>query len=251
LPLSNIFKGFVAAYHDILSHAGSSYRQILQHISTLHPGNIGNSNSAILIHCTAGKDRTGLFIALLLSLLGATDEAISTEYHLTDLGLKEALPGFVKGVVGRLEEFEKLGSAQGERTEDAGRIREHVEGQHHDRVDAEEQRGSVLSKVSQDHTQDRTDRNVLNAPDTLTKTETESERQRRYTRLAERCVSARKESMLATLQMVKQEWGGAMSYFLEVCELDTFTLEKVKENLTVHVDVSDDGGGTANLGARI
>jgi protein-tyrosine phosphatase len=40
-------------------------------------------NLPILIHCHAGKDRTGLVVAMLLDLLGAATETIVAEYELT------------------------------------------------------------------------------------------------------------------------------------------------------------------------
>lgn len=42
------------------------------------------ANRPILLHCTAGKDRTGLTIALLLSLLGVPDEAILADFSLSN-----------------------------------------------------------------------------------------------------------------------------------------------------------------------
>ncbi|KAJ1325550.1 protein-tyrosine phosphatase [Microdochium nivale] len=45
--------------------------------------------AAVLIHCMAGKDRTGVICALALSLCGATDDVIAHEYGLTELGLRE------------------------------------------------------------------------------------------------------------------------------------------------------------------
>ncbi len=41
----------------------------------------------VLIHCYAGKDRTGNSVALLLSLVGVSDEDISDDYALTALNL--------------------------------------------------------------------------------------------------------------------------------------------------------------------
>lgn len=38
---------------------------------------------SVLIHCSAGKDRTGLIAAIMLSLAGATEEAIVEDYLLT------------------------------------------------------------------------------------------------------------------------------------------------------------------------
>lgn len=46
-------------------------------------------NRPILLHCTAGKDRTGLAIALLLTLLGVPDEAIAADFSLSNLFYEE------------------------------------------------------------------------------------------------------------------------------------------------------------------
>jgi protein tyrosine/serine phosphatase len=45
--------------------------------------------SAMVVHCTAGKDRTGVFIALLLGLCGVDDEIIVKEYGLSAIGYLE------------------------------------------------------------------------------------------------------------------------------------------------------------------
>jgi protein tyrosine/serine phosphatase len=39
------------------------------------------------VHCTAGKDRTGVLCALLLSLCGVEDDIVAGEYALTEAGL--------------------------------------------------------------------------------------------------------------------------------------------------------------------
>lgn len=41
-------------------------------------------NYPLLFHCGAGKDRTGILTAFVLSLLGVADDDIATEYSLTD-----------------------------------------------------------------------------------------------------------------------------------------------------------------------
>lgn len=43
-----------------------------------------SKNLPLLFHCTAGKDRTGMFAALLLSLLGVPDDVIVTDYTLSN-----------------------------------------------------------------------------------------------------------------------------------------------------------------------
>jgi hypothetical protein len=47
---------------------------------------IAKPRSPIIVHCTAGKDRTGVFIMLLFGLCGVDDEVIAREYELTNLG---------------------------------------------------------------------------------------------------------------------------------------------------------------------
>jgi protein-tyrosine phosphatase len=44
---------------------------------------IADADSAIILHCHAGKDRTGIIAALLLSSVGVSDTAISQDYSLT------------------------------------------------------------------------------------------------------------------------------------------------------------------------
>lgn len=44
-----------------------------------------------LVHCTAGKDRTGVITALLLDLVGVDDETIAADYQLTTIYLKPKL----------------------------------------------------------------------------------------------------------------------------------------------------------------
>lgn len=48
---------------------------------------VAASDGAVLIHCAAGKDRTGLVAAMLLSLLGVPDEYIAADYAKTAEGM--------------------------------------------------------------------------------------------------------------------------------------------------------------------
>ncbi|POS77737.1 tyrosine/serine protein phosphatase [Diaporthe helianthi] len=77
----------------------------------------------LLIHCTQGKDRTGIMVVLVLLICGVPVEAIQYDYHLSDekllseeqsrlveireMGLGDdfakTAPGFVEGIVGHLE----------------------------------------------------------------------------------------------------------------------------------------------------
>lgn len=42
----------------------------------------------VLINCTAGKDRTGILVALVMELLGVDDEAIGAEYERSNTGIE-------------------------------------------------------------------------------------------------------------------------------------------------------------------
>ena len=80
-------EGFRRAYEDILENGSGSYRRIFEHIRD-------KPKEGCLVHCTAGKDRTGLLVALVLHLVGVEDEIIAEEYGLTEVGLaawKEAI----------------------------------------------------------------------------------------------------------------------------------------------------------------
>ena len=82
-------EGFVKAYSDILLAGKESYRTIFQHLAQKAP-------SPCVVHCTAGKDRTGVLVALLFMLAGAPAEVIAKEYSLTDLGLASLKPLFIE-----------------------------------------------------------------------------------------------------------------------------------------------------------
>lgn len=56
---------------------------------------IADGEHAVIFHCSAGKDRTGVVAALLLSLLGVDDEAIVADYERSD-GSVEAWLGWAK-----------------------------------------------------------------------------------------------------------------------------------------------------------
>lgn len=76
-------KGFAKGYMVILESGkrliGNVFRYMIKELS-IHQRN------SIIIHCTAGKDRTGIFIMILLGLCGVDDEIIAREYELTNLG---------------------------------------------------------------------------------------------------------------------------------------------------------------------
>ena len=51
---------------------------------------IVEGETPVLIHCTAGKDRTGVLVGLLLKVLGVGDDLIVTDYERSDVFAKNA-----------------------------------------------------------------------------------------------------------------------------------------------------------------
>lgn len=49
------------------------------------------ANRPVFLHCTAGKDRTGIVVAMLLSILGVADEDIVADYHVTTKNMAPVL----------------------------------------------------------------------------------------------------------------------------------------------------------------
>ncbi|KAK1961720.1 tyrosine phosphatase [Colletotrichum sublineola] len=162
---SDSTEGFTKAYIDILrtasepNHPSDPFRTILSHLATL------KLPSPMLIHCTAGKDRTGVICAIILSLCGVSDEVVAHEYSLTDIGLQ-----------GRREE-----------------IINHL-------LTTEALKGNLEG--------------------------------------ARRMISSPKESMLATLAKLREQYGSIEAYVQNRCRLSAEAINRIRSNLTV--DVSDE-----------
>ncbi|KAJ3895566.1 protein-tyrosine phosphatase-like protein [Lentinula edodes] len=78
-------QAFLNTYEEILDTATEAFRTVFIHLRD-HP------DQPCLIHCTAGKDRTGMFVTLLLMVLGVEDRYIIDEYALTTVGLAPSMP---------------------------------------------------------------------------------------------------------------------------------------------------------------
>jgi len=63
-------------------------------------------NLPVLLHCTAGKDRTGVSTAFLLSVLGVSRDIIEADYLLTNLDT-ERQADFIESTVGYPEGYNR------------------------------------------------------------------------------------------------------------------------------------------------
>ncbi|CZR58367.1 related to protein-tyrosine phosphatase [Phialocephala subalpina] len=73
----------VQAFTDILSHGAPACRTMMLHIASMSP----NHPTACFVHCTTGNNRSGVFIGVILRMLGVSPENIAKEYSLSDIGL--------------------------------------------------------------------------------------------------------------------------------------------------------------------
>jgi protein-tyrosine phosphatase len=69
-----------------------------------------------LVHCTAGKDRTGLVVALVLEVIGVPDEVIAADYALSDAYLDSSTAKAISriraiGGIGRWLDLGALGAS--------------------------------------------------------------------------------------------------------------------------------------------
>jgi len=64
----------------------------------------------LVFHCAAGKDRTGVAAALILSLLGVSDEVIIEDYLLTQVAMRNVIENWVAGGATDKEDYEDMQS---------------------------------------------------------------------------------------------------------------------------------------------
>jgi len=75
-PSSGLSTLLLTSYPTYPTTLGGSYRTVLQQLMT--------QTGALLYHCTAGKDRTGTFSAMLLTMLGVPRQVVMDDYLLSN-----------------------------------------------------------------------------------------------------------------------------------------------------------------------
>jgi protein-tyrosine phosphatase len=89
------------SYRGYVHHNTPSFRALFAHLL--------EDRAPLVIHCTAGKDRTGFACALILHALGVSDDVIAEDYLLTnrfyrrDPTASSDLPDDVKQVLGSVQ----------------------------------------------------------------------------------------------------------------------------------------------------
>lgn len=90
------------AYRNYVRLNTASYRTLFAHLL--------DDTAPLVIHCTAGKDRTGFAVALILKSLGVSDDLIVDDYLLTnrfyrrpESAASSDLPEEVRAVLGSVE----------------------------------------------------------------------------------------------------------------------------------------------------
>ena len=87
-------------YEGILLETGAArLGLLLNHLAT------DDRALPALIHCTAGKDRTGLTVAILLSVLGVPDDVVFADYALSN----RSYPVFYQGIARNTRTLNRLG----------------------------------------------------------------------------------------------------------------------------------------------
>ena len=106
------------SYRNYVRHNTHSFRMLFGHLL--------EDRAPLVIHCTAGKDRTGFASALILHALGVADEVIAEDYLLTnrhyrrDASNASDLPADVLDAIGSVETsylaaaFEAVGNEYGD-----------------------------------------------------------------------------------------------------------------------------------------
>ena len=74
-------RGLIGLGKDTLKHSGPEIKEVFDVLAS-------PESYPVLVHCTQGKDRTGLIVMLVLLLCGVDIDAISNDYRMSEAKLK-------------------------------------------------------------------------------------------------------------------------------------------------------------------
>lgn len=82
-------------YISMLTHGTEAFAEVARLVAT-------GEDTAVLVHCTAGKDRTGVAIALLLDAVGVDRDAIVADYAASEQNLSGAWADGMFAMIGAM-----------------------------------------------------------------------------------------------------------------------------------------------------
>ncbi|KAI1435195.1 protein-tyrosine phosphatase-like protein [Xylaria sp. CBS 124048] len=81
--------GYESMYLEVIDIYSESWRAILEHVRDC-------PRDPFLVHCTAGRDRTGVLGGLLLALAGASEDVIVMDWQLSRIGTEPVRPSLLE-----------------------------------------------------------------------------------------------------------------------------------------------------------
>ncbi|MDJ1470305.1 tyrosine-protein phosphatase [Xanthocytophaga flava] len=85
----------MTTFYTRTDHLGRKYKPVFEQLLSLE------TNKALMFHCTAGKDRTGVGAALILYALGVDEPTIIADYEATNIYRKESNERYIQAMVGQ------------------------------------------------------------------------------------------------------------------------------------------------------
>jgi protein-tyrosine phosphatase len=94
-------RGTSLVYLELLERRGPWFAQAIEAVADAPEG-------GVLVHCMAGKDRTGLVSALLLRLAGVGVDDVGADYGLSEVYLAEATQAWIEAAEDELERARRV-----------------------------------------------------------------------------------------------------------------------------------------------
>lgn len=113
LDIHNLDEGAAAAFRRSMSECYADMVRKTPHLlcAALHTVTEGLKNGAVIFHCTAGKDRTGVLAAVILTILGAYDADILADYEVSNTYNRNGLHRLLESMPNYEELLPMLSSA--------------------------------------------------------------------------------------------------------------------------------------------
>lgn len=113
LDIHNLDEGAAAAFRRSMSECYADMIRKTPHLlcAALHTVKDGLQNGAVIFHCTAGKDRTGVLAAVILTILGAYDADILADYEVSNTYNRNGLHRILESMPNYEELLPMLSSA--------------------------------------------------------------------------------------------------------------------------------------------